>query len=63
MSVKVKLSPNPSIIWAKKCVHCGCPSDRIDTVYKARYRGTGYYLAFFTYSQQLFIVDPEIWTV
>lgn len=60
MSVKVKIPSDAILYWMKKCVHCGCESDRRDTVFKARYRGTGYYLVFFTYNQKLFQISYPV---
>jgi hypothetical protein len=60
MSLKVNFHPTLKITWPNKCVHCGGSPDETDTVYKSRYRGTGYYILFFTYNQQRFSVSYPI---
>jgi hypothetical protein len=60
MSIKVKLLPNALIVWPNKCVQCGCPATRKDTTHKERYRGKGFYLFFFTYTQEIYKISYPV---
>jgi len=60
MSVKVKMLSNARFFWINKCVHCGCQSDRSDTVNRPHYKFKGYYLLFISYTQQLLEISYPV---